>query len=213
VGIEFVSLVEPLTSVYLDVRGISVDSVWDSDGPLAFAQNSQHLAVLLQQPLNQGDTLTIWTSSGGSPDANFHWDMEYQGHISHYSEGMGPYSICHLFPCQDDITDKASFDGHFNVPDPYMALSCGELVAIESKDDRTITHWHHPQPISMYIWSVVISDFTAYSDTTYDWIKYYAYPDIVGDIQTVFGRVNEMIDCFEDLLINTHGARIWVFPS
>ncbi len=199
VAVEFVSLTESLSWLILDVEGIEVDSVWDSEGPLSFEQGTDQISVALRQPMNIGDTLTVWTSSGGHPESNFWWNQPYQGHVSHYSVGMEPYSICHLFPCQDDISDKASFDGHFSVPEPLIALSCGELVSMESKGGRTLTDWHHPQEISMYLWSVVASDFTVYQDSTYSWIKYYSYPDIIGYIQTYFSRVSDMIDCFEEL--------------
>ena len=188
-----------LTGIVLDFKGMTIDSVWDAQGTLSFLQEDETVSVDLNSPLNSGDTVTVWFSYGGSPiiqgGSGFHWNMELGNHLSHYSVGMTPHSGRYMLPCWDDIYDKASMDTHLTVTDTLYAVSCGELVDVETGSGTTTYHWHHPQEISLYIWAIAVSDFIVVEDSTYSWIKYYTYPDV--EIEPIFGKVDRMIDCFE----------------
>jgi len=199
VGILLQSEESNLTGIVLDFQGMTIDSVWDAQGALSFLQGNETVSVDFNSPLNHGDSVTVWLSYGGSPiileGSGFHWNEVFDGHISHYSVGMGPYSGRVMFPCWDDIYDKAPMDTHITVTDSLYAVSCGELVDVEAGSGTATYHWHHPQEMSLYIWAIAVSNFIVVEDSTYSWIKYYTYPNL--DIEPIFGKVDRMIDCFE----------------
>ncbi|MCD4707690.1 MAG: T9SS type A sorting domain-containing protein [Candidatus Sabulitectum sp.] len=203
VGIHFQSMENNLTDIILDFKGLTIDSVWSSQGTLVFLQEDETVSVDLNSSLNPGDTTTVWLSYSGSPiiqgGAGLHWNMELAGHISHYSVGMKPYSGRYMLPCWDDIYDKASMDIHLTVTDTLYAISCGELINVEAGTGTTTYHWNHPREISLYIWAIAVSDFIVVEDSTYEWIKYYTYPDLIDEIEMIFGKADRMLDCFEEI--------------
>jgi aminopeptidase N len=202
VGILLQSEEAGLDSIPLDFLSMTVDSVWDASGPLGYVQGDTLVEVALSSPLDPGDTLTVWLAYHGHPTEDgvpgFHWDQELEGHISHYSIGMEPASGRYLFPCWDDIYDKASFDAHITVTDTLYAVACGELTDIEPGSGVDTYHWSMPQDMSLYVWSMAVSDYIVVEDSTYSWIKYYTYDDLSQYVEVLFGKVDLMLDCFED---------------
>lgn len=203
VGIHFQSQENGLDQITLDIIALSVDSVWGSLGTLTFQQVDSTVSVDLFSPLNTGDTCTVWLSYAGSPSNNggagFFWNQPLGTHDTHFSVGMEPESGRWIFPCWDDIYDKASIDAHITVNDTLFAASCGELVEVEPGSGTITYHWSHPEEISLYIWAMVVSDYIVVDDTTYSWIKYYVPEEYIGSIEDIFGNVDLMLDCFQEI--------------
>jgi aminopeptidase N len=191
----------PLDTVPLDLLALSVDSAWDASGPLGFQQGDTLVDVALSAPLAPGDTLTIWLTCQGHPTApGFLWDRPFGEHSTHYSVGMSQYSGRYIFPCWDDIYDKATFQTAVTVPDGLYAVSCGELTDVRRNADGTGTYvWSMPREMALYVWAIAASDFIVVEDSTYSWIRYYAFEDHLDEIGPVYGKVDRMLDCFEGL--------------
>ncbi len=209
VGIHFQSEESSLDQITLDLIALSVDSVWDSQGVLTFQQTDTTISVDLSSPLNSGDTCTVWLSYSGSPSNNglagFFWHRPLGNQITHFAVGMEPESGRWVFPCWDDIYDKASMNTHITVNDTLFAVSCGELVEEEAGTGVTTYHWNHPEEISLYIWAMAAGNYIVVDDTTYSWIKYYTPVEYEMYIEQIFGKVDLMLDCFSE----TYGAYPW----
>ena len=202
VGIHFQSELSNLDEITLDLLALTVDSVWDSQGVLSYSQIDSFVTVDLSVALNTGDTTTVYLSFAGSPEnsgfGGFFWNRPLEDYMTHYTVGMEPMSGRWVFPCWDDIYDKASINTHLTVNDTLFAVACGELESIETGSGTKTYHWNHPEEISLYIWAIAISNYTVVDDTTYSWIKYYTPAEYAQYIEQIFGNVNHMIDCFEE---------------
>ncbi len=202
VSIHFKSEESGLNQITLDLLSLTVDSVWDSSGILSFTQVDSFITVNLSSDLNTGDTSTVWLAYGGSPSnsgfGGFFWNKPLVDHITHFTVGMEPASGRWVFPCWDDIYDKASINTSITVNDTLFAVSCGELVDIEAGTGTNTYHWVHPEEISLYIWAMAVGNYQVVDDTTYDWIKYYTPTEYAQYIDDIFGNVSLMIDCFEE---------------
>lgn len=203
VGILFESDKLGLDQITLDLFALGVDSAWDSTGPLAFTQSDSTVDLELSSPLAPGASTTVWVAFSGQPAhstwAGFFWNVHFGPCLTHITLGMEPASGRWVFPCWDDIYDKASIDTHITVADSLFAASCGGLTGVESIGGRSTYNWSHPQEISLYIWALAVSDFNVVDDTTYPWIKYYVQEELTGYVEQIFGNVDLMMDCFEDV--------------
>lgn len=202
-AIHFEAVEASLDQIQLDLIALEVDSVWDGSGVLAWVQAGDSVVIDLSSPLESGDTLTVFVAYGGFPTnyffAGFYANSELPPHVTFFSIGMGPKSGRYIYPCWDDIYDKASFEFHATVNDSLYAVSCGELTGIDYSGGKATFNWSNPEDMSTYIWAFAISDYIVVKDTTYPWIEYYTFPDYLYCIEQIFGNVDQMIDCFEDL--------------
>jgi aminopeptidase N len=202
VGVTFTSQEAGLDQIMLDIIALSVSAAWDASGALPFVQLDSTVVIDLSAPLEPGESGTVWVAFSGSPSNNglsgFFWYDDFGVYDTHYSVGMEPISGSWIFPCWDDIYDKASIDAHITVSDSLFAASCGELVSVEPHAGTTTYNWSHPQDISLYVWALVVSEYIVVPDETYGWIKYYTMPEYVGMIEENFGKVHLMLDCFEE---------------
>lgn len=202
-GIHFEAVETNLDQIQLDLIALEVDSVWDGTGILTWIQAGDSVIIDLSSPLASGDTSTVFVAYGGFPIhsgcAGFHVSSGLAPHVIFFSVGMTPSSGRFIYPCWDDIYDKASFELHATINDSLYAVSCGELTGIDYSAGKATFHWNNPEDMSTYIWAFAISDFIVVQDTTYPWIEYYAFPEYLDYIESKFGKVDQMIDCFEEL--------------
>lgn len=199
-GLLFEAVDEGLDQIRLDLVALEVDSVWDVTGDLIFQQVEDSLFINLSSPLSTGDSCEVFISYNGHPvSGSFEgfFFTTYQGHPLAYNVGMGPESGRWMYPCWDDIFDKASYTFHITVDEDLYAVAGGELTGIDYDAGKATFHWEHPEPISTYIAALAVSDYIELIDPACPWIKYYVWPGWEDRAWASFANVPEMIDCYE----------------
>jgi aminopeptidase N len=102
-----------------------------------------------------------------------------------------------MYPCWDDIFDKASYTFHITVDDDLYAVAGGELTGIDYDAGKATFHWNHPEPISTYIAALAVSDYIVLTDPSCPWINYYVWSGWEDNAWGSFVNVPEMMDCYE----------------
>lgn len=199
-GLLFKAVDEGLDQIRLDLSVMEVDSVWDTAGSLVFQQLEDSLFVSLSAPLSAGDNCEIFVSYGGDPFTST-WSgfffKTYSGHPLAYNVGMGPESGRWMYPCWDNIFDKASYTFHITVDDSLYAVAAGELTGIDYTAGKATFHWNHPEPISTYIAALAVSDYIVLTEPACPDIKYYVWAEWEERAWDSFANVPEMMDCYE----------------
>ncbi len=204
-GIRFTPTTAGFGTLLLDLRELSVDSVWDSSGPLTWSHTGDSLLVTLGSTMNPGDTSEVFVSYSGTPwnEGAGGWGGFWFHAYVYYHMGVGVYSDQPsmgrvLFPCWDHPTDKAGVDLIVTVPDTLYAVAGGDLQSIDTSTDGTATyHWSQPEPMSTYLAALSVSDYVVLQDSTIDWIYYYVYPWEIDDALGSYVNVDLMMTNFE----------------
>lgn len=79
-----------------------------------------------------------------------------------------PYYASAWYPCNDEPSQKATFDVAMSVPDGTSAISNGALVSSDSANGRTVWRWHLAQPTTTYGTMIAIGKFTVQNTLTPD---------------------------------------------
>ena len=81
------------------------------------------------------------------------------------SEPIGAQS---WFPCNNYMTDKASFDTSINVPDGYTALGAGELASrVPGPAGTTTWNWTEDDPTATYLTTATVGRFDFGDDESF----------------------------------------------
>ena len=111
------------------------------------------------------------------------------------------------FPCNDYMTDKATFTTAITVPDGYTALGTGELTSrAPAPGGNTTWSWNEDDPTATYLTSATVGKFD-YDDTQalferrggvtlpiYGAIDSAATPDAKASVEKTTARIPSMVD-------------------
>lgn len=162
-----------LTSITLDLmNAMTVDSVIDGSGRLAFTQQPSTLIIALRRPYQKVDTLSVTVFYRGVPGSSGFGSFTFSsnGNIPWVWSLSEPYGAKDWWPCKDTPGDKAdSVDIWVTCDSSFKVGSEGRLVAVVNNGNGTKTHkWQHRYPIATYLVSVAV---TQYSEVS-GWFKY-----------------------------------------
>ena len=158
-----------LNAFSLELKALTVDSVWTDNGSCTFKQSDELVRVLLQQPLNENDEVVVKIWYHGTPFheawGGFHWNGDYA-----FNLGVGFVSIPHnlgktWFPCVDDFTDRATYDFFITVDSDKKAACGGVLQSVTNDGDGSSTwHWKLNHEIPTYLASVAVGEYALVQD-------------------------------------------------
>lgn len=63
------------------------------------------------------------------------------------------------FPCDDTPDEKATYDFHVSVDNPFTAVCNGVLRTTTRSGSRTTYHWHAEHPMATYLATVMVGEF------------------------------------------------------
>jgi aminopeptidase N len=152
---------------------MQVDSIIIDGKRCGFTRAPASIIITLDSSSSSGTTLSASIDYQGMPLPTGHGSFEFTTHdgstpwIWSLSE---PYGARDWWPCRDHPSDKAdSLDIYITTDSALSTGSNGVLVSIADNGDGTrTTHWHESYPISSYLVSVAISNFSKYTD----WFRY-----------------------------------------
>ncbi|MFI5251698.1 MAG: M1 family aminopeptidase [Bacteroidota bacterium] len=169
------NLVDNLTSITLDLmQAMTVDSVKVGGTLVSFTQHPSNFDIQLDRTYNHGEAMTMETFYQGHPGSSGFGSFEYSSHGGSATPWVWslsePFGAKDWWPCKDHPSDKAdSADIIVTVSNQFRVGSNGKLISTQDNGDGTATyHWHEHYPISTYLISVTVTNFSTFSN----WFHY-----------------------------------------
>ncbi len=210
VEIHLMSEVDDLESIQLDfASNMTVDAVTHNGA--TFNHFSDLVSIALDGSYNVGESLVVGIQYHGHPlqggfqafaFGNQYNDPSRPPMISTLSE---PYGARSWWPCKDVPTDKAdSVRISLTTDAAYDAVANGLLVSETlNPDDTKTTIWEHKYPITTYLVSLAITDYTYWTEMYHFAdgdsmpLEYWMYPASATDhIVERWNRTADMMDIF-----------------
>jgi aminopeptidase N len=208
--ITLVALLPDVSTIHLDLLGLTVDSVYTEAASLNFGQSGESLFVYPYVPLQQGDTLSINVSYSGNPGQDNSWGGFYFASGYAYNLGVGfdafPHNFGRVwFPCFDNFVERSTFDFHVLTGDTKQAYCNGIRTGVEDiGEDSLLTNWQLSQEIPTYLAGIAVAGYThasiPYQSVSGDEIPMWltALPGDTTNMKLSFTHLDEAMQTFED---------------
>lgn len=194
----------------LDLLDLSVDSVTDANGTLAFNHTDGSLTITLDAPHGPGDTLELTVHYHGDPVIDGSgWGGFYTNGSVVYDLGVAFESQPHSFgrawfPCFDNFVERCSFEYIVRTNADRHAWCNGTLL--EENDlggGNWESHWINDETMPAYLASVTASTYAVVRDTFPSItgaqvpVTLVAQPSDTSDLKASFLHLQNAFDAFE----------------
>lgn len=167
-GISFLAR-ETLTSFSFDLSALNKDK----RGMLAinadfndpnfsspkFKQENDKVIINCNQPIQKGDTTSIFITYKGIPADGLIISKNKYGKRTFFSDNW-PDRAHNWIPCVDDPADKASVEFLVTAPAHYKVVSNGiQTEEIELPGNKKMTHWKEDVPLPTKVMVIGVADF------------------------------------------------------
>lgn len=210
-----------LTSIRLDLLGLTVDSVWLNSNSVTYSYNSPTLRVDFGTTWNAGEIHTISVFYGGSPTTDGSgWGGFYYGNNIAYNLGVGfdadPHNYGRTwFPCFDQFIERSSFTIKTLTEGGRISQATGVRTSEQTiSGDTVYAVWDMTQDIPSYLVGLAVGKYYRYTDN-YSSITGAMIPIEIaaqaGDTADVPGSFSHLIDalqCFESWYGPYHWDRV-----
>ncbi len=148
------SPLKPLRQFSLDLDGLRVTRVSVDGERATFSRGRGKLRVLPPTPLPIGSTFTAVVRYQGTPREVIEPGGEVTGWLR---TGDGALAIgesvgtAAWLPCDNRLSDKATFDVHLTVPSNLKGVANGRLLGVVRRGPRKTFHWSEAQPMDPYL--------------------------------------------------------------
>jgi aminopeptidase N len=145
--------VEPLSEFSLDLDGLRVTSVNINGESAHFSRGHHKVMVVPPAPLQIGSRFSVDVRYLGHPRVRFEagsfpgWYRTKDGAAAVGESNGTPTWL----PCNNALTDKASFSFHVTVPAHLKAIANGRLVGISKNGLRKTFDWREDEPMDAYL--------------------------------------------------------------
>lgn len=163
----------------LDLLALTVDSVTDAQGQLAFTHIGEVLEITLDPPVGMQDTVELTVHYRGNPSEDpSGFGGFYTSGSTIYNLGVAFQSVPHSygrawFPCADNFSERNSYEFLVKTAGGKQAWCNGEFLGqMALGGDTIVRHWLLNETIPAYLASVAASTYTVVHDT---------FPSIDGD--------------------------------
>jgi aminopeptidase N len=170
-------------------NGLTTDSVRSFGRPITWTHASNFLYINLDSSYNTGDGFEVTVYYHGHPPEGGFQGFAFGVHGSNPSVPIistlsEPYLAQSWWPCKDVPSDKAdSTDVRTRVNSSFYCVSNGVLRDSINNGDGTTTYaWHEQYPITTYLVSLAISNYSRF-DRWYHYgadsmpVRFYSYPE------------------------------------
>ncbi len=169
--LQLVSKAKKMRFFNLDLQSLVVDSVKINDTTQNdYAHNDTTLTITALRPLRYGDTINVRVFYQGTPPIDANWGGFIFSSNDAFNMGVGMASKppCFgraWFPCNDNFTDKATYDYHITVKNRHKAVCSGTLKSVmENKNGTSTYFWSLKNEIPTYLSSVAVSNYVVIND-------------------------------------------------
>ncbi|MBL7952402.1 MAG: hypothetical protein JNM62_11860 [Flavobacteriales bacterium] len=198
--VSFAPRLPALDHIRFDLFALTVDSVSDGNGPLAFAHDGSYLDVQLGVAGAVGEERALTVYYHGTPHRDPDWGGFYYEGGYMYNLGIGLSTIPPNFgkvwyPCFDSFVERASYTYHVKSKGIYRLHGQGDFLGeTQLAGDTVVRSFSLPQEIPTHISAVAVA---AYVDSDY------VHTGINGDIPVRLsakaGDLSAMVDRFQQL--------------
>ena len=145
--------------------------MWLDGRSVPFTHPGKDLVV--DAPVTAGDRHVLQLTYSGTPEpvvaptdrgdfSTTGWTTTDDGSVWTMQEPYGAYS---WYAVNDQPSDKAFYDLTIDAPKAMVGVANGSLVSRRTVGDRTVTHWHLPEPAASYLITIAIGHYTETQDT------------------------------------------------
>jgi len=209
VSMEAKSTINGLDSIEIDLYpSMTIDSIYYSGGTMNYYHLSGKIFVELDQLYDESEVFSLSIKYHGHPTSSGLGGFSFEEHngypvVTSLSE---PWAARSWWPCKDRPDDKAdSMDIFITCDTTYFCASNGTMINTVRNGDGTWTfNYEVRYPITTYLFSVAISNYTIWND----WYYYgdddsmiiinYVYPDEYENSLSAFGITPYAIGIYAD---------------
>ncbi|MDH3604949.1 MAG: M1 family metallopeptidase, partial [Candidatus Tectomicrobia bacterium] len=194
--------------VTLDAVDLQIARVRQCGGTeLPYDYDSRSLCIHLPAALGRGEETTVEVAySVTKPRLGLYFiepDSAYPDKAVQVWSQCQDEDARYWFPCFDSPNEKATTEITVTVPQPYFALSNGQLLdTTHDETARTSTyHWLQDQPHATYLMTLVVGEFSEQTEQVGSLpVQWYVTPGRETDGQRAFGDTPEMVRFFSQKL-------------
>jgi aminopeptidase N len=138
----------------LDLDGLRVTGVSVDGQAAAFSRGKDKLRVVPATPPAAGEPFTTVVSYQGRPRKVTDPDGSTEGWYRTPDGAVAvgePVGTAAWLPCDNELTDKASFSVDITVPQRLRGVSNGRLLGVSSEGSRRTYAWREAQPMAPYL--------------------------------------------------------------
>ncbi len=204
--ISFTTLEAPLPRLELDALDLDIEEVADASGqPLTTRYDDRRLTIRFDPPLaprTPGEVHIRYACR--EPKAGMYFALPDEGYPARplmiHTQGEAIFAR-NWFVCHDSPNARCTSEMLVTIPDKYLALSNGQLVADEKLDGgRRRFHYRMEQPHAAYLVSLVIGEFAVVREQWHGRpVEYWVPPGQEGRALATFGKTPEMLELYSTL--------------
>lgn len=197
---------EDLTSFNLDFVGLTVESIRVNGTEVEFQREGGEMTIFAT--LQAGTRFTVEVAYHGVPGQNVDLSgrPEYEIGWGTYRNGVyvagEPGGASSWYPVNEHPSDKATYEYHITVDDPFVVAANGLLIgATPAGDGETTYVWESTHTIASYLTTLAIGEFDIETETGPNGlpIRNYFEVDIDQGQRDQFDETAAMIAVFEEL--------------
>jgi aminopeptidase N len=188
-----------LQTLTLDAINLEIHSVLIGRAKQSFDYDGQQLQVRLKQPTRTGKPITLAIAYAvNQPQRGLYFIAPTPDYpdkpVQVWTQGEDEDSRF-WFPCFDYPGQLATSEIRVRVPQPYVAISNGELIEAADVGDHKIYHWLQKQVHPTYLMTLAVGDFAELQD---HWqgvpVSYYVEKGREEDAHRSMGKTPQMIE-------------------
>lgn len=200
-------------TIKLDLEKLHVKTISANNKKIdSWYYDDSVITINFKKSLNKNDTVNLAIFYYGSPIKDASWGGFYFSSKDAFNMGIGMSSIPHSFgrvwfPCNDNFTDKASYEYNITVNKSYI-VACGGVqidVKTSSKDKNLSTFcWKQNNIIPTYLASIDIANYFLIKDQFQAIertipIEIFSYSYNVANTKKTFVNLKSAMQIFENL--------------
>jgi hypothetical protein len=142
-----------------DLAGMTVSGVTVGGEPAGFSRGGDKLRVVPATPLAAKRPFVAVVDYGGTPRSITDSAGPTEGWIRTDDGAIGigePVGTPVWMPCNNTLTDKASFGFHITVPRRLKGVANGRLLSVSRDRTRKTFEWSESQPMAPYLAAINI---------------------------------------------------------
>jgi aminopeptidase N len=193
-----------ISSLTLDAVSLNIKSVKVDKNKLSFEYDGEQLNIKLNEPTQVDQPFTIAIAySVEKPQRGIYFVGPDQNDphkpVQVWTQGEDEDSRF-WFPCFDYPGQLATSEIKIKVPQQFMAISNGELIAVKEEGESKIYHWYQKEVHPTYLMTLAVGDFAEIKD---EWqgksVTYYVEKNRQEDARRSMGKTPQMISFFSEI--------------
>lgn len=198
-----VRLISDEQSLRFDSAQLLIDSAEVDGKPVEFDLVQDSLWVKIGHQARAGETCKVRIRYHGNPQAGVYFVPASQAYPATtdvvYTQGEMEDNR-YWIPTYDFPDDKATSEGHIDVPKGWSVLSNGSLIDVKSSGDRSVFHWKIDKPHSTYLISFVAGELSEIADGKRKLpVSYWVPKGLEAEGKLAFGNTDDQIQIYEKL--------------